>query len=196
MVNSTKVRRRLSVRDRREQLVRVSVELIATRPWDGMTVSDIAAAAEVSKPLLYHYFSTKDDLYIAAVRAAADDLRRATIPDEALQPRARLRQALKAHVDWIEQNALAYRVVLHGGTSAHHAVQAIVERSRADTIRHIVRSFGLDQPPPELRIALRGWIGFLEGACLDWLAKPNVPKARLVELLAASLPAVIAASDL
>ena len=40
-----------------------------------------AGAAGVSKPLLYHYFSTKSELYVAAVRSAAHELSEASRPD-------------------------------------------------------------------------------------------------------------------
>ncbi len=179
--------------ERLDQLVRVGVELIATQPWDLLTMMDIAAAANVSKPLLYHYFSTKRDLYVAAVGSAAEQLRHATRPD----PTARneLQRSLEAHVDWIEANALGYRTVLQGGVSGDPEVQAIVEQSRAEVVDRIVRGMALQRPPPALRIALRGWVGFLEGACLDWLRVGDIPKAQLVRLLAASLPAAIAVAD-
>ncbi len=196
MVNSSKrTRRRLSIDDRREQLLRVGVELIATRPWDLLTMNDIAAAAEVSKPLLYHYFSDKSSLYLASVRAAAEQLRGATLPEMSLPPRARLRRALEVHVDWVEENALGYRAIMQGGLSADPEVQAIVELSRAETVQRIVSSLALERPPAELRIALRGWVGFLEAACLDWLAFKDLPKARLVELLATNLRGAITAAS-
>lgn len=66
---------------------------------------------------------------------------------------------------------------MQGGLSADPDVQAIV-----------------DQAPAELRIALRGWVGFLESACLDWLAYNDLPKARLVDLLATTLKGVIRAA--
>ena len=184
-------RRRLSIEKRREHLVRVGVELIATRPWDALTMSDIAAAAQVSKPLLYYYFADKSDLYLAAVASAAEQLRETTLPDPALAPRAQLRRALEVHVDWVEANALGYRAIMQGGLSADPDVQAIVEASRAETVRRIVNSLELELPPPALRIALRGWIGFLEAACLEWLATRDLPRERLVELLGASLRGAI-----
>lgn len=171
------------------------MKMIATHPWDVVTMADIAAAAEVSKPLLYHYFSTKTDLYIAAVRAAAEDLGLATRPDAGLRPRGRLHQALRAHVDWVETNALGYKAILQGGLSADPSVQAIVEASRAEVVRRITEGMGVDRPDPPLRIAIRGWVGFLEGACLEWLATRDIPKADLVQLLAASLPGAIRAAD-
>lgn len=196
MVNSAAPKRqRLSVHDRRYQLVRIGVEMIATRSWDLVTMADIAAAAHVSKPLLYHYFSTKTDLYVAAVRAAADDLREATAPVATLSPQARLLHALQAHVDWVEANAHGYRAILQGGLSADPGVQAIVEASRAEVVRRIAETMGIEHPHPALRIAVRGWVGFLEGACLDWLSAKDIPKVDLVQLLAASLPGALRAAD-
>src|SRR5688500_17285811 len=76
-------RQRVSVDARRDQLVQVGVELIATRSWDTLTMKQIATAAAISKPLLYHYFSTKNDLYVAAMRSAAAQLLEVTRPDPA-----------------------------------------------------------------------------------------------------------------
>ena len=187
-------RRRLPVEARRQQLVSVGVDLIASRSWDGLTMMDIAEAARVSKPLLYHYFSTKQELYHAAVRSAAEELRRATRPEEGVHPRDELRWSLEAHVDWIEAHHAAYRTVLQGGLSGDPEVQSIVERSRREVVERIVGSLAPQRPTPTLRIAAWGWVGFLEGACLEWLGSPDITKAELVELLAASLPATLSAA--
>lgn len=192
MVNSaTGTRRRLRVDDRRDELVEVCVRLIGTRAWDSVTMADIAAEAQVSKGLLYHYFSDKPDLYLAAVRAAASQLSEATRPNPDLPPPQRLRNALAAHVDWIDEHALAYRAVLQGGLSGDPNVQAIVETSRAEVVARIAADSGIEVVTPLLRIALRGWVGLLEAACLEWLAHREVSKSRLVELLAAGIPAAI-----
>ncbi len=73
----------------------------------------------------------------------------------------RLRQALSAHVAWIDANALGYRAILQGGISADPAVQAIVEDARAEVVRRIAGSVGVDPTSPAQRLALRGWVGFL-----------------------------------
>ncbi|MDQ6854541.1 MAG: TetR/AcrR family transcriptional regulator [Actinomycetota bacterium] len=195
MVNSAgRVRRRLSVEDRRDELVDVCVRLIGTRAWNSVTMADIAGEAQISKGLLYHYFSAKPDLYLAAVRRAATQLSEATTPDPTLPPWQRLRHALRAHVDWVDEHALAYRAVLQGGLSGDPEVQAIVESSRAEVLDRIARDSGLDEVPPVLRIALRGWVGFLEGACLDWLDTMEIPKDELVRLVAAALQAAMSAA--
>ena len=158
-------------------------------------MADVAAAAGVSKPLLYHYFSSKSDLYLAAVRSAADELRVATRPDPALPIGPRLLEALDAHLDWIDENALAYRAILQGGISSDRQVQAIVEESRADAVSRLAEAFGFSDLAPAQRIALRGWVGFLEGACLDWLLAKDISKAHLARLLAASVSGALRAAD-
>ncbi len=186
----TTPRRRLAVDDRRNELLRAALELIGTRPWDEVSMAEIARAASASKPLLYHYFPTKSDLYLAAVRAAAEELRHATTPASGLAPRVALEQALAAHVDWVDANSAPYRAVLQGGLSSDPDVQAIIEESRADVVARLGHGFGLRRVTPAQRTVLRGWVGFLEGACLDWLENRDVPKRRLVRILVASVPAM------
>lgn len=191
MVNKSLRRTRLNVADRRAQLLSVCLELVGTRSWDSLTMADIAVAAGVSKPLLYHYFSTKNEIYVAAVTAAAADLADATKPDASLPFEGRAAASLRAHIDWIEAHADSYRAILHGGISGNPEVQSIIERSRADVVRRIARAVSGSPPSPTLRIALRGWVGLLEAASLDWLERQDVSKEHLVQLLAASIPATV-----
>ena len=193
MVNSgrsTDRRRRLSIEDRRAELLRTCLDLLGQRPWDEVTMADVAHAAGVSKPLLYHYFSTKTDLYRATVTAAAGELRAATRPDPDLPVVPRMRAALEAHLDWIDAHALAYRAVIQGGISSDSVVQHVVERSRRETVERLAEALGLERPTDLDRIALRGWVGFLEWTSLEWLATKAVTKRELADLLAASAAAL------
>src|SRR6266480_4589396 len=61
-------RTRLDIDVRRQQLVEIGSELFAKRPYDEVWVEEIAAAAGVSRGLLYHYFPTKRDFFVAVVR--------------------------------------------------------------------------------------------------------------------------------
>lgn len=153
-------------------------------------MADVAAAAGVSKPLLYHYFSTKTDLYRATVTAAAEELRDATRPDPTLPVRPRMRAALDAHLDWIDAHALAYRAVIQGALSSDPVVQGEVERSRAETVERLAEAFGIDTLTDLQRIALRGWVGFLEGASLEWLVTKAISRSELRGLLTASAAAL------
>ena len=72
------VRTRLSVDARREQLIELGEELFSARPFDEISIDDIAARAEISKGLLYHYFGSKRDFYVAVVRSGVATLREVT----------------------------------------------------------------------------------------------------------------------
>jgi AcrR family transcriptional regulator len=190
----SRARRRLGVQERQRELMRACLALIGTRPWEDVSMDEVARLAGASKPLLYYYFPTKSDLYLAAVRSAAEELRAVTTVVEDLPPAVALRRSLQAHVEWVDGNADAYRAVLQGGLSSDPAVQAIIETSRTDVVDRLARGFGIRKLTPAQRTVLRGWVGFLEAACLDWLANRDVPQRRLVQILATSVPAVIRAT--
>jgi AcrR family transcriptional regulator len=65
----------LTVDERREELIRFGRELFSRRAYDALSIDDIAAAASVSKGLLYHHFENKRDYYVAVVRAVTAEMR-------------------------------------------------------------------------------------------------------------------------
>lgn len=69
---TTGVRRRMGVEERKQQLIGVALELFSSRSPDEVSIDEIAAAAGISRPLVYHYFPGKQSLYEAALRRAAD----------------------------------------------------------------------------------------------------------------------------
>ena len=154
-------------------------------------MADVADAARVSKPLLYHYFATKSDLYRATVAWAAEQLRAATRPDPSLPAGQRMRAALHAHLDWIDDHALAYRAVIQGGISSDSSVHAIVEGSRTEVVDRLAEAFELSNLTAEQQITCRGWVGFLEAASLEWLNGRPITKHELAQLLQKSLNALM-----
>lgn len=180
-------RRRLSIDDRRAQLLRACLEVLGARPWADVSMAEIAESAGVSKPLLYHYFATKSALYVATVAWAADELRMATRPDPSLPPGQRARAALDAHLDWIDSHGLAYRAIIQGGISSDDEVHVIVERSRAEVVERLAEIYHVSGLSAAQRILCRGWVGFLEAASLEWLTSRTISRHELAQLLEDSL---------
>jgi AcrR family transcriptional regulator len=168
---------RLTVARRREVLVRVGVELLATRPWDDLTMTEIAGIAEVSKALLYQYFSTKRELYVAAVRAVLDDAREAVGAAEG-------EAAIAAFVGWAEGDERAFRALLQAAASVDPDVRALVAAARREAVARVVSG----PLPAARRIVALGWTGFVGAACLAWLDRRDVPREELVRLLTTALP--------
>lgn len=54
--------------ERREQLLDIAASLFAKHGLEGTTTKDIAKAAGVSPGLLYHYYSSKEDLLLNVIK--------------------------------------------------------------------------------------------------------------------------------
>jgi len=60
--------------DREQQIIEVACRIFAETGFAATSVADVAEAAGISKPLIYNYFGSKDGLYAACVRHAAEVL--------------------------------------------------------------------------------------------------------------------------
>ena len=151
-------------------------------------MAEVARNAGVSEALVYHYFSTKRDLYVGALKQVLEDLLAATRPtasDKA--PQERLVEGLEAHVRFAERHPEAYSALLLGGAAVDREVRELCERARWAGLSEIIRSSGVGRPSPRMRVALRGWSGFQEGAIVEWLKRPDVARSELISMLAEAL---------
>jgi len=56
------MRRRMSLDDRRSEIVTAAAELFDRRGYANTTMDDIARTVGIAKPTLYHYFARKEDI--------------------------------------------------------------------------------------------------------------------------------------
>jgi AcrR family transcriptional regulator len=192
------VRTRLSLDERREQLIVLGEELFSARPFDEVSIDDIAERAGISTGLLYHYFGSKRGYYVAVVRAGIAELREAIAVPPGPQ---RTQRSLDAYLAYVEAHAAGYLQLMGAGVGADPEVAAIVDALRRELATRVVE--GLEQagaqwphgsPPPLLRHAVRGWVGAVEGASLDWVAHRDVPRARVSAFLGHALGGVLRAA--
>jgi AcrR family transcriptional regulator len=184
-------RHRLALDERRAQLLDLGARLFAERSYDEVSIDDIADAAGISKGLLYHYFGSKRDFYVATVQQAADQLQLRTEPDMSLGPAERGRAGLEAYVDFALDNAAPYSSLMRSGIGNDPEVAAIVEQTRDAIISRMMSNIGVPEPRPVFRFGLRGWIGLVEASTLDWLARREVDREVLVRILLESLYSVL-----
>jgi AcrR family transcriptional regulator len=191
-------RARLSTDARREQLVALGIEMFSERPFDEVSIDAIAAAAAISKGLLYHYFPSKRDFYVEVVRFSALEMEALTEPDPSLEPVARRSASLDRYLDYVETHAQGYATLMRAGIGSDPQVGAVVEEVRRRIVERIVggMTYTGDEPPVALEIAVRGWVGFAEAASLDWIEHGGLPRdglrAILVSILGASVDAAAA----
>jgi AcrR family transcriptional regulator len=115
-VSEDKTRRtrgRMTAAERREQLVDISRGLFAERGFDGTSIEEIAARAEVSKPVVYEHFGGKEGLYAVVVdREVRRLLGMMQDSLKAEHPRVLLEQAAFALLDYIEQAPDGFRILV------------------------------------------------------------------------------------
>jgi AcrR family transcriptional regulator len=170
-VVSGRAYRRLDVDERRAQLIALGERLFTSYAYSELSMARIAREAGISKALLYHYFPSKQAYFEATLHAAAEDLRARTEPDASLPPAQQLERSLDVYLGWIEEHTEAYsKLIITAGEVAE--VRAMVEEVRASTAERILGGvLGDGVPvPPGARTAVRGWLWFMDGACLDWIA--------------------------
>src|SRR4051794_221380 len=153
----------------------------------------IAREAGISKALLYHYFPSKQAYFAATLREAAAEVAEQVRPPDGLAPDAQLAAALDAWLAWIDANRVAYAKLMRSA-SAHAEVRELVDGVRDATSALIVGALAPGPPAPPLRAAVRGWLWFVDGACLDWLEHADLSQAQLRELLAGTLAGAVEAA--
>jgi AcrR family transcriptional regulator len=182
-VATTAHRTRLAPAARRDQLVRLGLQMFSNRPLDQVVVEEIAEAAGVSRGLLFHYFPTKRDYLVAVVQAAADEMLAVTEPDPALPATEQLRVGLDAYVTYLESNRPAYVSLVRGALGADAALAEVFEETRRVFVGRIVERAGVSDPSPALSIAVRGWVAMVEEAIIEWLVARPIPRDDLLDLL-------------
>ena len=176
------VRERVS---RRQRLIEVGMDLFCKHTYEEISIDDIAEVANISKGLLYYYFPTKHDFYVAVVQSAAEQLLQA-IEDastEQLGSLERLRAGLNAYFAYAESHAQAYVTLMRGGVGADAQIAAIIDATRQTQVQRVLEGAAREKPlTPLHHIAISGWIGFVEAACIAWLEQRNVEREQLSDL--------------
>ena len=188
-------RRRLSKDARRAELLRAGEDVFSERPFDEVSIDDIANAAGISKNLLYHYFAGKRELFLAVISESTDRMLDATEPDQSLEPLERLHASLDAHLAYALAHEKGY-VALVRGSGADEDVQGIIRAAHDRVVARTLATLPFDGPPPkEMEVALRGWLGMVDYLTLFWLEQRTLSKARVRELMAELFVSVVVAAS-
>ena len=184
---------RLKVDERRKQLLDQATALFATHGYDELSMAKLAREAGISKPLLYHYFPSKRDLFEAVLAQAAEEHLRRTATDDSLPPAEQLSAAVTAYLTWIEENRGAYEKLLR--SAGIPEVRELIDRVREDTSTRILEGIVPDgPPPPKVRTAVRGWLWYMDGVCLDWVREGDLAKDEIHALLLGTLLGALTAA--
>jgi AcrR family transcriptional regulator len=216
-------RLRLQRERRIERILTASQRLFSTQAYDEIAIEDLAAAAGMSKGLLYHYFESKRDLYVATVAHVLRQMAHFTdlSPD--------LHAGLSQMLSLFEQSPGLATLVLRGGLGVDPEVEGLLDAYRQQQLQRLYQSLGFlgtfadGSTDPSagshalvllgfagdaaavstdaaigsqalVVLGLRGWLGLLDEVCLQWVQQPEVTREQVVQFLERSLQAIVAAT--
>jgi AcrR family transcriptional regulator len=74
-VTNTTVKTRMKSGERRDAIIAAAVRLFSEKGFRGATTRELAAALDVTEPVIYQHFETKRDLYRAIIESKARERR-------------------------------------------------------------------------------------------------------------------------
>lgn len=187
---------RLPAAERRAQLLTVALELFGTAGYRDTSMNDIAAAAGVTKPVLYQHFDSKEALFEAVLEAAAGRL--ATLTEKALanawSERQQVELGFSSIIDICVAEPPLFRVLFDENRHLEAELQERLTATRNDLAAGVAAHLqGVADGNRDLQLALgHALIGMAESALRHWFAEPGsvnpeTLKSGVVELAWAGL---------
>src|SRR3954452_7369699 len=189
---STPKYRRQAPGQRREEILDAANALFAERPYDEVSIEDIAAAAGVTRGLVHHYFGGRKDVYLALLQRLGAHRESDLRPPVGRSARARVADTVSRWLDWTQSNrSIWLATIAHGEDIAdpdvRHTVTDLVHRAVAQ-----LAAFHADiaEDSPRLRYALECWTALNRAATRRWLHGEATREATH-ELLTSTLEHVL-----
>lgn len=173
---SRPARRSAAATATRDRLLQTAMEVFAEHGYHGTTVDDIVTAAATSKGAFYHYFSSKQDVFLTLMDALAGLVEAGAEAAIAGEPTAlgKVEGALKIVLETAEARRDLVKILL---------VEAVglgpeFEQKRLDIHRRFARVIQrhLDHavaehaiPPQNTALAAQAWLGTLNEVITQWL---------------------------
>jgi AcrR family transcriptional regulator len=192
MVDQAAPRRRLPKAERRRLIEEAASRLFAEHGYAETRLDDIAAAAGVTKQLLYQHFPSKKALHLALLAKHRDEiLERLT---ESMSTPGRLAERLPSVLDdwfaYVEEHPYA-SALLFRDTTGDPEVQAFYRQNhaaaRAANVALLRAEPDLQIPEDRLEPLAELMRSATTGLAVWWGEHPEVPRATIVDVTAALL---------
>lgn len=187
------VTRRKSATDRRSELIGIGLRLLVDTPIHELSVDRVAAEAGISRGLLFHYFDTKTDFYVAVVQAASRRILNQSGDPQTGTSTERLRAITTGFVAFIHRRTRSYVALVRGAAGGDERIAAAVGRTSIEMADRILGAAGITDPTPFQTLKVRGWLAMAEEMSIE-SAGTALSTDELVEYLLQQLPHILETS--
>lgn len=175
-VSSTPTFRRLPRAVREQQMLDAAVKVFSRRGYHAASMDEIADDAGISKPMVYAYLGTKEELFIACLHREGTRMMQAiagaVAPD--LSADERLWRSLRAFLGFVGAHRDGWAVLYRQARGEQpFAGEIAAMRSRmveivAGMLAHALRAEGREVAETELEVVAYALVGATESVA-DWL---------------------------
>jgi len=174
---------------RRAQLLRVADGLFAERGYEATSMDDVAASAEISKPVLYDHFGSKEGLFAACVEQVGDRLteRIDRAAADADGPEATLRATSRAYFGYAREQGSVLAVLLDPEPPPAVILEQVLRIRRRQSeltirlLRDSLAAEGLTIDDHRVEATAHALIGTYEGLTAWWYEHPDVDVDTLTD---------------
>jgi AcrR family transcriptional regulator len=186
----TRDRDRAALRARRREELLDAALVVVRRDGPHASMEAIATEAGITKPILYRHFDDRDGLVRALADRFADDLveRLEKALPRSPDIRAGIATTIDSYIGFIEEDPGLYRFLTQHVPAGGETLMVVVDRVAsliASYIGEALHLFGVDSGAA-LPWA-NGIVGMVHLAGDRWVARPTMPRHRLVEYLTSLL---------
>ncbi|MFE5220558.1 TetR/AcrR family transcriptional regulator [Streptomyces sp. NPDC056626] len=181
---------------RRAELIAIGRKLFADTSYDALSMDDIARQAHVAKGLIYYYFRSKRGYYLAIIQDSVADLVSFAASGTELPAKDRVQRTVDSYLRYAEHHQAAYRTIVSGGVGFDTEVHDVRNGVREAIVATIAEgAYGRTDIAPLARMGLLAWVCSVEGATLDWIARPELSRDAMRELLVKTLGGALRAIE-
>ncbi|MQY30964.1 TetR/AcrR family transcriptional regulator [Nocardia aurantia] len=172
---------------REQQMLDAAVEVFSRKGYHDTSMDAIAAEAKISKPMLYLYYGSKDELFRACIQRESIRFIEAVAVagNPKLTPHEQLRAGLEAFLSYVDQNRLSWQVLYRQALGQQPFASEIAnsrERVIELTAKLLESNAKYAEPGTNFDIVSVAVIGAGE-AIADRIASGEVAVADAVDLL-------------
>lgn len=172
---------RMTGLERREQLISIARPIFASRGFQATSVEEVAAAAKVSKPVIYEHFGGKEGLYAVIVDREVSSLTKAIIGalESATSPRAMVESSTIALLTYIEDNEDGFRLLMRDSpvsqsTGPYSSIMGDVAVKAEYLLAQTLEAMGLDPTPSPMYAQML--VGIVSQVGQWWLEERSADK--------------------
>ena len=159
---------RMSADARRAQLIDVGWQLLQSRPIHELPLDEVAAAAGISRTLLFHYFPTKADFYFAVVSSMGERLLHPPRLPEGASPAQRIRSLVEGFVRLVERNRLSYTALVRGAGGGDQRIVELIADTRDALVPRWLDAADSPAASSLTTLVVRGWLVGMEETVIAW----------------------------